>query len=243
MRRQSIALAGTPGPARKRRRGKWLGRDGCRVRGAQFGGLVHVPVDPQVDEKPFTCFNCRRPGHRMAECAELRTMLVCYNCGRLEVTMRTCPRCGPAHSGFMAERKEVTVVSAVAAAAHAVLCLTCSASLNELSTRPSRGRRAPSSSQSSNHLWARNFLHTLIFIHSHRGPSYPVRHGLRYAQSARPPNAALPQRTTYRRPGNLQVPRSLGGCRDLLSLYRLCCVGARVETQLTRRDQCRSTSP
>ena len=65
----------------KARRAKWLGRDGCRVRGAQFGGLVHVPVDPRVDAKPFTCFNCRRPRHRMAECAEPRVLLVCYNCG------------------------------------------------------------------------------------------------------------------------------------------------------------------
>ena len=118
-RQQSIPLAGTPEPAKKRRRGKWLGRDGCRVRGTQFGGLVHVPVDPRVDAKPCTCFNCRRPGHRMAECAEPRTRAVCYNCGRLDVTMLTCPRCGPTYSGFLAQKKEAAAVSAVVSAAQA----------------------------------------------------------------------------------------------------------------------------
>ena len=76
-------------------------------------------MDPRVDAKPFTCFNCRRPGHRMAQCAEPRSRLVCYNCGWLEVTMRTCPRCGPIHSGFLAEKKEAAAVSTVAPAAPA----------------------------------------------------------------------------------------------------------------------------
>ena len=51
----------------------------------------------------------------MAECAEPRNMLVCYNCGRLEVTMRTCPRCGLTHSGFLAKKKEAAVVTAAQA--------------------------------------------------------------------------------------------------------------------------------
>ena len=97
---------------RKIRRGKWLGRDGCRVRGAQFGGLAHVPVDSRVDAKPYTCFNCRLPGHRMAECGQPRNQLVCFNCGRLEVTIRSCPRCGPAHSALLAERKQTAATAA-----------------------------------------------------------------------------------------------------------------------------------
>ena len=72
-----------------------------------FRGAGNLPI--------HLCFNCRRPGHRMAEYAEPRTMLVCYNCGRLEVTMRTCPCCGPTHSGFLTEKKEAAVVSSAQA--------------------------------------------------------------------------------------------------------------------------------
>ena len=39
-------------------------------------------------------------------------MLVCYNCGRLEVKTRTCPRCGPTDSAFLAREKEVAAISA-----------------------------------------------------------------------------------------------------------------------------------
>ena len=55
----------------------------------------------------------------MVECAESRITLVCYNCGRLKVTMRTCPRFGPTHFGFLTEKKEAAVVSAIVSAAQA----------------------------------------------------------------------------------------------------------------------------
>ena len=41
-----------------------------------------------------------------------RNQLVCFNCGRLEVTIRMCPRCGPTHSTFLAERKEAAATAA-----------------------------------------------------------------------------------------------------------------------------------
>ena len=119
-RRQEEARLVAPEPPKKTRRAKWLGRGGCRVRGSQFGKLVHVPLDLSVDPPPYVCFNCRRPGHGWAGCTQPRSTLLCFNCGRWGVTVRSCPRCATPHRAFLANKKEVAAVAAVAVKASAV---------------------------------------------------------------------------------------------------------------------------
>lgn len=61
--------------------------------GVLFSGLDPVPYDRLVDAPYFSCFNCREEGHSRKSCPQDKNKVLCHNCGRWDVTVKTCPRC------------------------------------------------------------------------------------------------------------------------------------------------------
>lgn len=72
-----------------------------KLGGVKFGNLKPIPTDPTVDPPPYACFNCWDWGHSVFDCKEPQTTPFCYNCGRREVDMMNCPRCGDRHREFL----------------------------------------------------------------------------------------------------------------------------------------------
>ena len=176
-------------PARKRRCGKWLTRDGCRKRGSQFGGLVPISRDKSLDPPSYACFNCLRLGHTMKHCPELWRGTVCYNCGRRGMTMRTCDRYGLAHRAYLAEKKKERLARNRAADTPAASSATASPRgpwRLEIRRRGRRGRpadpraRRPQCSQPQHH---------------QEQPPQPPQHHLLRPRSQAPTHRDRPKRS------------------------------------------------
>ena len=104
-------------------------------RGALFGDLSRVPIDPTVDPPPYACFNCWQEGHRRNTCPRPVVARYCYNCGRRGESLATCPRCEQPHRIHMEGRAAAIRISA-----------TCQREEprdeREVDRTPSRGDRA-----------------------------------------------------------------------------------------------------
>ncbi|KAF6213698.1 hypothetical protein GE061_011420 [Apolygus lucorum] len=55
---------------------------------------THEVTRRPFDATPFTCFNCRKDGHRFRECSEPLGKF-CFRCGEREVYVWQCTRCNP----------------------------------------------------------------------------------------------------------------------------------------------------
>jgi hypothetical protein len=49
-------------------------------------------VSPPTRSNTVKCWNCEKTGHIARECGETRR-LYCYRCGKVGVTVRSCPTC------------------------------------------------------------------------------------------------------------------------------------------------------
>jgi len=52
-------------------------------------------VEAGAEAAPQGCWNCRSLLHSYSECRESRRWPFCFGCGTRNVTVRTCPSCGP----------------------------------------------------------------------------------------------------------------------------------------------------
>ncbi|CAB0031417.1 unnamed protein product [Trichogramma brassicae] len=66
------------------------------VRGENFGGLEPVAFVSGLDPPRGACFNCHGSGHGRQQCWKRPMRVFCTNCGRGEVKVHACPRCGKA---------------------------------------------------------------------------------------------------------------------------------------------------
>ena len=70
---------------------------GKQLRGRGFGGVNPLPNDTRVDPAPRKCFCCWERSQKQNRCPYKIKDIVCYNCGRRDQDISTCPRCKDAH--------------------------------------------------------------------------------------------------------------------------------------------------
>jgi len=64
---------------------------------SENGATKKIDKNRNFDSKKFisqkTCFNCRKPGHKISECPDKKSETgICFNCGSQEHILRACPQ-------------------------------------------------------------------------------------------------------------------------------------------------------
>lgn len=61
---------------------------------------------------PITCWNCDIQGHGLQLCPQPRNRLICYGCGKKDVTIHTCPQCSANKKNIASQTSACDLVSA-----------------------------------------------------------------------------------------------------------------------------------